>query len=61
MPYEDVPVELTSGVYRIWNLTNKFRQSKEAYYINEDNKTTTSVVGKLCYLKLKELLFEVHP
>lgn len=59
MPYEDVPVELTSGVYRIWNLTNKFRQSKEAYYINEDNKTTTSVVGKLCYLKLNEDLCKV--
>lgn len=59
VPYEDVPVELTSGVYRIWNLTNKFCQSKEAYYINEDNKTTTSVVGKLGYLRLNEDLCKV--
>lgn len=59
IPYEDVPVELTEDVYRIASLTNRFRAGREAYYINEDNKTTTSMVGKCGYLVLDEDLCKI--
>ena len=39
-----------------FNKTNEFRTGKEAFYLNSDNKTTTSMVGKLGKLTLDEEL-----
>ena len=54
--YADVIANETDEVQKCFLLTNWFRASKEAYYLNSDNKTTTNLVGKLSALTLDEEL-----
>ena len=54
--YADVIANETDEVRKCFLLTNWFRTSKEAFYLNSDNKTTTSLVGKLSELTLDEEL-----
>ena len=54
--YSDVVANIDDKVLECFNLTNAFRAGNEAYYWNEDNTTTTSLVGKLSKLTLDEEL-----
>ncbi len=42
------------NVLAVFNLTNAFRTGSEAYYLNSDNSSTTSLVGQLSALTLDE-------
>jgi len=48
--------DYSAEVIECFNLTNEFRTGSEAYYLNKDNATTTSLVGKLSALTLDEEL-----
>lgn len=52
--YSEVVANTDEKVLECFNLTNAFRTGSEAYYLNEDNSTTTSLVGKLSELTLDE-------
>ena len=52
--YSAVVANTDEKVLECFNLTNAFRTGSEAYYLNEDNSTTTSLVGKLSELTLDE-------
>lgn len=52
--YSSVVANTDEKVLECFNLTNAFRTGSEAYYLNEDNSTTTSLVGKLSELTLDE-------
>ena len=54
--YADVIANETDEVQKCFLLTNWFRASKEAYYLNSDNKTKTNLVGQLSELTLDEKL-----
>ena len=54
--YADVIANETDEVRKCFLLTNWFRMSNEAYYLNSDNKTTTNLVGQLFELTLDEEL-----
>ena len=54
--YADVIANETDEVRKCFLLTNWFRASKEAFYLNSDNKTTTNLVGQLSALTLDEEL-----
>ena len=49
-------VNIDDKVRECFRLTNEFRTGNEAFYLNSDNKTTTSLVGKLSELELDEEL-----
>lgn len=50
--YSAVVANTDEKVIECFNLTNEFRTGSEAFYLNEDNATTTSLVGKLGTLEL---------
>ena len=50
--YSSVVANIDEKVMECFNLTNEFRTGSEAFYLNEDNATTTSLVGKLGILEL---------
>ena len=54
--YSNVTANIDDKVRECFRLTNKFRIGNEAFYLNPDNKTTTSLVGKLSELELDEEL-----
>ena len=54
--YSAVVANTDEKVIECFNLTNEFRTGSEAFYLNEDNATTTSLVGKLSALTLDEEL-----
>ena len=56
--YADVIANETDEVQKCFLLTNWFRTSKEAFYLNSDNKTKTNLVGQLSELTLDEKLCE---
>ena len=53
---EAVEVVIDDEVTACFNLVNEFRTGKEAFYLNDDNKTNTNLVGKLNALTLDEEL-----
>ena len=49
----DVTVDINDvEIQSVFQLTNSFRTGNEAFYLNEDNTTTTNLVGKLSALTL---------
>lgn len=50
----NVTANVDEKVQKVFELTNQFRTGDEAFYLNEDNTTTTSLVGKLGNLTLDE-------
>ena len=50
----EVTANIDEEVKKVFNLTNSFRTGKEAFYLNEDNSSTTNLVGKLGKLTLDE-------
>lgn len=54
--YSAVVANTDEKVIECFNLTNEFRTGSEAYYLNKDNVTTTSLVGKLSALTLDDEL-----
>lgn len=52
----DISLNIDNEVRTVYSLTNEFRTGSEAFYINQDNTTTTSVVGQLGTLTLDENL-----
>ena len=48
----NVTANIDEKVQKVFELTNQFRTGNEAFYLNEDNTTTTSLVGKLGNLTL---------
>lgn len=50
----EVTVNIDEEVKKVFNLTNSFRTGNEAFYLNEDNSSTTNLVGKLGKLTLDE-------
>jgi len=52
--YSNVVPNADDEVRSCFNLVNEFRTGKEAYYLNEDNQTKTSLVGQLGTLSLDD-------
>ena len=52
--YTNITPNIDDKVQKVFELTNKFRTGNEAFYLNQDNTTTTSLVGKLGTLTLDE-------
>ncbi len=50
----DVTLNIDDEVRACFEATNAFRLGSEAFYLNEDNTTTTSLVGTLSALTLDE-------
>ena len=53
----DATVDINDAeIQSVFTLTNSFRTGNEAFYLNEDNTTTTNLVGQLSALTLDEQL-----
>ena len=52
--YTNVTANIDDQVRACFNATNAFRTGREAYYVNEDNTTTTNLVGRLSELTLDD-------
>ena len=50
----EITAKIDEEVKNVFNLTNSFRTGNEAFYLNEDNSSTTNLVGKLGKLTLDE-------
>lgn len=50
----EVTANIDEEVKKVFNLTNSFRTGNEAFYLNEDNSSTTNLVGQLGTLTLDE-------
>ena len=50
----NIVVNTDDEVRAVFTLTNEFRMGSEAYYLNEDNSSTTSLVGQLAELTLDD-------
>lgn len=50
----EVTANIDEEVKKVFELTNSFRTGNEAFYLNEDNSSTTNLVGQLGTLTLDE-------
>ena len=52
--YSNIEANIDEKVKECFSLVNEFRTGSEAFYLNQDNTSTTSLVGKLGTLTLDE-------
>ena len=50
----EITANIDAEMKKCFELTNTFRTGNEAFYLNEDNSTTTNLVGQLVKLTLDE-------
>lgn len=51
---KEITANIDEEVKKVFNLTNSFRTGNEAFYLNENNSSTTNLVGQLGTLTLDE-------